>query len=71
MDADVAALPLESKNSLEKKPPPQKSMPLADEELLVDKVVDPSNEEDSPQKKGNVASRKNYTCTVANQATLP
>ena len=64
-------MPLESKNSLEKKPPLQKLMPLADEEPLVDEVVDHSNEDDSLQKKENIASRRNYACTVANQATLP
>ena len=71
MDADVAALPLEFKNSLEKRSPLQKLTPLMDEEQPVDKAMDHSNEEDSPQKKGNIASRRNCACTVANQATLP
>ena len=71
MDADAAALPLKFKNSLEKKPPLQKSMPLMDEEQLADKVMDLLKEEDSPQKNENVASRRNCACTVANQATSP
>ena len=42
-----------------------------DEEQLVEEAEDHSNEEDSPQKKGNAASKRNYACTVVNQATLP
>ena len=71
MDADAAALPLKSKNSLEKRPLLRKSMLLEDEEQPMDEVVDHSNKEDFPQKEGNVASRRNYACTAANPATSP
>ena len=71
MDKDVATSSPKFKNLPEKKPPQQKSMPLMDEVKLMDMVIDPSNEEDSPQKKGNAISKRNSVCTVANQAILP
>ena len=71
-DTEEVVLPLEFKNSQEKKAPQQKSMQLVVMVNFKDVAADPcSVKENSPQKKGNAASKRNSSCTVANQDTSP
>jgi len=71
-DTEEVILPLEFKNSQEKKVPQQKSMQLVVVVNFKGIAVDPcSIEESSSQMKGNAASKRNSACTAANQDTSP